>query len=93
MVYHINSALFVEEDEYGDIYYDIYNNNTSYGDSNGYGTVDNLIEFVKSASGNYTYVEGDMLTSVTDDFGNKLGYTFTVDSLTEDEATITFKVA
>ena len=87
IVYHINSTLYREEYE-GEIYYDVYNTNTDPSDE--YGTKDNLVEFVKSAEGNFTYVEGDSLPTVTDDLGNRLGYTFTVDSLTEDCATITF---
>ena len=87
LVYHINSALFAEDYD-GETYYDVYNNNTSA--SSQYGTMDNLIEFVLSSEGNYTYVEGDTLPSTTDDFGNALGYTFTIDSLTEESATITF---
>ena len=87
LVYHINSSLYCEEYD-GEIYYDIYNNNTHSSDQ--YGTEDNLIEFVLSGKGNYTYVEGDTLPQTTDDQGNKLGYTFVVDSLDENQATITF---
>lgn len=87
VVYHVNASLYVEE-HYGEIYYDIYNNNTDGSDY--YGTEDNLIEFIKSSEGNFTYVEGDSMPSVKDDQGNTLSYTFTVDSLTEDQATITF---
>ena len=39
---------------------------------------------------NYTYVEGDTLPTVTDDDGNVLSYTFVVDSISSDYATITF---
>ena len=87
VVYHINSSLYAEDYE-GETYYDVYNNNTSA--SSEYGTVDNLIEYVKSAEGNYTYAVGDSLPTVTDDNGNTLGYTFTVDALTADSATLTF---
>ena len=87
LVYHINSSLFVD-DSYDEIYYDVYNNNTSPSDE--YGTEDNLVEFVLTSNGHYTYVVGDSLPGVTDDSGNSLGYTFTVDALTEDSATITF---
>ena len=90
VVYHVNSALFVEE-EGGEIYYDIYNNNTSPSDD--YGTKDNLIEFVKTANDTYTYTVGDRLPAITDDFGDDLSYTFTVDSITDEGATITFKAA
>ncbi len=87
VVYHVNSSLYMEEYE-GEIYYDVYNNNTDPSDQ--YGTEDNLIEFVQSSNGTYTYVEGDTLPEVTDDAGEELKYTFTVVSLGEDEAVITF---
>ena len=87
VVYHINSSLYAEEYE-GETYYDVYNNNTSAKDE--YGTQDNLIEYVLSSEGNYTYVAGDSLPTVTDDSGNVLGYTFVVDALTQEYATITF---
>ena len=87
VVYHVNSTLYLEVYE-GEIYYDVYNNNTDSSDE--YGTEDNLIEFVKSAEGNFTYVEGDSLPIVTDDIGNKLVYSFTVESIDGSIATITF---
>ena len=89
IVYHVNASLYCEELE-GEVYYDVYNNNTAYTDEYGYGTYDNLIEFVKSAEDNFTYVEGDTLPSQTDDLGKTLGYTFTVNSIDEDKATLTF---
>ena len=52
--------------------------------------MNNLIEYVKNAKDEYTYVAGDTLPEITDDFGNALGYTFTVDEITETTATITF---
>ena len=90
VVYHVNASLYKEEIN-GEIYYDVYNNNTD--PSSEYGTKDNLIEYVKSAADTFTYAEGDTLPTVYDDDGNQLIYTFTVDSLTETEATITFSVA
>ena len=87
VVYHVNSSLYIDN-YYGEIYYDINNNNTSPSDE--YGTVNNLIEFVLTSNGHYTYVAGDRLPTVTDDSGKTLGYTFVVDSLTSDSATITF---
>jgi len=87
VVYHVNASLYREDYE-GEVYYDIYNNNTDASDS--YGTDDNLIEFVKSGDDNYTYVEGDSLPSVIDDNGDELGYTFTVDALGSTQATLTF---
>ncbi len=90
VVYHVNASLYSEVYE-GETYYDVYNNNTDPSDDNG--TEDNLIEFVKSNLDEYTYIEGSTLPTVTDDLGSELGYTFTVDSLTEDCATITFTAA
>ena len=84
LVYHVNASLVKE-----DGYYYIANSNSD--ESYDYGTKDNLIEFVTTSSGRYTFVAGDSLpTSVKDDKGNALAYTFTVDSITEDSATITF---
>ena len=88
VVYHVNASLYKEVYE-GETYYDVYNSNTDASDEN-YGTVDNLIEFVKSSAGNFTYVAGDTLPTVTDDNGAVLAYSFTVDSLTSEAATITF---
>ena len=87
VVYHVNASLCREEYE-GEVYYDVYNNNTSPSDE--YGSENNLIEFVKSANDTFTYIEGDRIPSVTDDLGISLSYTFVIDSLTEDSATITF---
>ena len=89
VVYHVNASLYREEDQ-GEIYYDVYNNNTDASDADGYGTDDNLIEYVLSAEGNFTYIAGDTLPATRDDSGNILGYTFVVDALTADSATITF---
>ena len=90
VVYHVNASLFIEEYD-GEIYYDVYNNNTDA--TSQYGTEDNLIEYVKSRADTYTYVEGDTLPSVTDDNGDILSYTFVVDEITSDYATITFSFA
>ena len=91
VVYHVNASLYAQS--YGDeTYYDVFFNNTDPSDQ--YGTEENLIEFVKHPDGEdmiYTYVEGDSLPSISDDAGNALGYTFTVDSLTQTSATLTFK--
>ena len=88
VVYHINASLYKEVYD-GTTYYDVYNNNTDVSDQ--YGTENNLIEFVKSSAGNFTYVAGDKLsTNVKDDSGESLGYTFTINSLTSTTATITF---
>ena len=88
VVYHVNASLYSEVYD-GETYYDVYNNNTDASDQ--YGTEDNLIEYVKSSAGNFTYVAGDSISAnTTDDQGNKIAYTFTVDSLTDTTATITF---
>ena len=87
VVYHVNASLYSEEFD-GEMYYDIYNNNTDSSDQ--YGTEDNLIEFIKSAEDTFTYVVGDTMPSVTDDNGEVLGYSFVIDALTSEYATITF---
>ena len=87
LVYHINASLY-EVNDNGEIYYSVYNNNTD--PSGEYGTEDNLVEFVFSEEGNYTYVAGESMPTTTDDNGNVLGYTFVIDSLTAEYATITF---
>ena len=87
VVYHVNASLYKDVYE-NETYYDVYNTNTDGSDA--HGTEDNLIEFVKSAEDNFTYIVGDTLPATKDDSGNALGYTFTVDSLTADTATITF---
>ena len=89
VVYHVNASLYKEIYD-GETYYDVYNNNTD--PSGQYGTDDNLIELVKSAADTYTFIEGDTLPTVTDDNGDKLGYTFVVDSIDGDSATLTFSV-
>lgn len=89
VVYHVNACLFAETYD-GEAYYYIYNTNTDPSDED-YGTENNLIEFVKSAAGHFTYTKGDKMPSgLKDDFGNALQYNFVVDSLTNDAATITF---
>ncbi len=87
VVYHVNASLYREEID-GEVYYDVYNSNTS--SSSDYGTEDNLIEYVKSSEDTYVYLAGYTMPEVTDDQGNKLSYTFTVDSITSDTATLTF---
>ena len=87
VVYHVNASLIGEEYD-GEIYYDIYANNTDPSDE--YGTVYNLIEYVKSAADTFTYIEGDTTPVITLDSGEELAFTFVVDSLTDDTATLTF---
>ncbi len=90
IVYHVNASLYKEEYD-GEVYYDVYNNNTDPSDS--YGTEDNLIEYVLSAEEHYTYVAGESLPETHLDNGEALIYTFTVDSIDADSATLTFSVA
>ena len=90
VVYHVNASLYTEEYD-GVVYYDVYNNNTDSSDQ--YGTENNLIEFVKSSADTYTYVAGDTLPTLTLDGGETLHYTFTVDSIEDGVATITFTKA
>ena len=87
LVYHVNASLYAEEYD-GQTYYDVYNSNTDA--SSEYGTADNLIELVQSGEGHDNFVAGDSLPTLTDDAGNALGYTFTVDAITTDGATLTF---
>lgn len=88
VVYHVNASLYKEVYD-GEAYYDIYNTNTDVSDS--YGTAENLIEFVKSPEDTFTYVVGDSLSNtIVNDLGNKIAYTFTVDSLENGVATLTF---
>ena len=86
LVYHINATLLVEYDERESPYI-VYNNNTSVGPGS---TRNNLIEFVISGDEDYIYTVGETLPTTTDDSGNELIYTFIVDALTEEYATITF---
>ena len=85
VVYHVDASLFYEEYD-GEIYYDVYNDNTDL--AGGHGTVNNLIE-LKAHGSEYVYTEGETMKATTDNTGAALGYTFTVIELNENEATIT----
>ena len=88
VVYHVNASLYSEEID-GEVYYDIYYNNTDASDS--YGTPENLIEFAYAPNGNIVHTQGTTSSKTTqDDSGNIISYYFTVDSITSDFATITF---
>ena len=87
MVYHVNSSLYPYVKD-GETLYNVYNNNTSL--ESLYGTVDYLIEYVLTEDGSFVYGKGDSLPDTYTDSGELLGYTFTVDSLTYTQATITF---
>ena len=89
VVYHINATLYVDT-EYGETYYDVYNNNTDASDPDGYGTENDLVELVKNGR-DYVFGVGDSLAANTKiDSGEKIAYTFTVTSLNSTTATITF---
>ena len=84
MVYHVNSAFYIQE---GKEYYDVYNTNNDI--LYEYGTENNLLETVFSPRGELGYIVGDTMPTVIDDYGNELIYTFTVDEITSEYATIT----
>jgi M6 family metalloprotease-like protein len=86
VVYHVNASLYLDEVN-GKQGYSVFNTNTDPSDE--FGTVYNLIEFVYTDYGAYTFIEGDTLPTVTDDNGDLLIYSFTVNSIDEDCATIT----
>ncbi len=87
VVYHVNSSLYPHTKD-GKTVYDVYNNNAS--PETSYGSVDNLIELVASAAGDYVFGIGESLPTVTDDLGEELACTFTVVSITDEAVTITF---
>ena len=87
VVYHVNASLYREVYD-GETFYDVYNNNTDASFEGG--TVNNLIEYVKTAGDTYTYIAGDTMSKVTTDNGDALIYNFVVDSINGDTATITF---
>ena len=86
LVYHVNSSLYRDVED-GEIFYDVYNNNTSQGSRTG--TVNNLIELVTVKDGDYVFNTGDTLPSVITDEGDELAFTFTVDSVRSDYVTLT----
>ena len=89
VVYHVNATL-VSEYYNGKIYYYFANSNTD--SSEEYGSVNNLIEFVSNGN-EYVYEVGDKLSStIKDDNNVKVPYTFTVDSIDETKATLTFNI-
>ncbi len=89
VVYLVNATLDGDT-EYGETYYDVYNNNTDASDPDGYGTENNLLELVQNGR-DYVFGVGDSLSANTKiDSGEKIAYTFTVTALTSSTATITF---
>lgn len=89
VMYHVNASLRVSGEYKGVTHYDIYNTNSDL--SHDYGTEFNLIELCKSSTNTYVHTVGSSSNSnLTDDNGNKISYRFTVDSLTDTSATLTF---
>ena len=88
VVYHVNSSLYPYTKD-GETLYNVYNNNTS-ADSM-YGTVNHLIEYVQTKDESFVFGKGDTLPSTYTDSGELLGYTFTIDSISKNNVTITFK--
>ena len=93
LVYHVNASLYFEE--YGDdCYYYLNNDNTS---SNDNAPDDNLLlEYVledKDYSLRIAYTNGSTMADQTDDTGELLGYTFTVNYLSSGGAKITITKA
>ena len=87
LVYHVNAAMYMQE---GKDLYDVYNKNTDV--THEYGTLNNLIDYVLNADGEHVYGVGDTMPTVIDDYGNELIYTFVIDEITSEYATITFTV-
>ena len=90
VVYHVNASLY-KEVEGTQTYYDVYYNNTDISDTY-YGTEENLIELVNNTTYGYTFGVGESLSStIKTDAGERIAYTFTVNALTEEGATVTFR--
>ena len=86
VVYHVNATLYTEVYDGTTLYLYCNSNDDASGE---YGTVNNLIEYVKSANDTFTFVEGDTMPTTYDDNGAVLQYNFVVDSIEGDTATIT----
>lgn len=90
VMYHVNASL-QQKTYYGETYYDVYNNNTTYISPSAYGTKNNLVEYVKYSSNQYVFKQGvTSSSSITNSYGEKIPYTFKVDSLSDSKATLTF---
>lgn len=93
VVYHVNASLYYEQ-YLNSSYYDVGNNNTTQAGSDGYGSANNLLELVTRKKDysrlNIIFTSGESLPTIFDDREEILHFTFTVDSITEDEAIITF---
>ena len=86
VVYHVNATLCTEVWDGTTLYLYCNSNDDVSGE---YGTVNNLIEYVKSANDTFTFVEGDTMPTTYDDNGAVLQYNFVIDSIEGDTATIT----
>lgn len=85
VMYHVDGSL-MEYNGYEEQYY-IYNTNASTGE---YYTGDYLIEFIYN-NDNYLFTQGEGINGeINDNFGNPLQFSFVVDSLNSEQATITF---
>lgn len=87
VVYHVNAQL-IDYTYAGERAIDVYttNNQDSY-----YNTGVNLIELVNVSGSGYTLGVGQTSNSnIVDDYGNKIGYTFKLNSMDGSKANITF---
>lgn len=88
VVYHVNASLYYEKASVKTYYY-LNNDNASFAEQ--YNSVKHLIELKRCKSPyGYSFTVGTTLPQLKDDLGNLLEYTFKVDSLSDDKATITF---
>ena len=88
LVFHVNASLKKFQSDDG-FYYDIYNSNSK-ASVEGRGSYYNLIEILNNGRVGYTFVEGYSNSKMVDDSGVEIGYSFVIDSITEEYATITF---
>ena len=87
LVYHVNATLNYEQYR-TETFYSLKNSNTPMGQEGG--SPDNLIELVGGGRNKCVLQEGDINYSVFDDNGELLYFSYTVVSIEDDEATITF---
>ena len=86
-VYHVNATLNCQQ--YRDeVFYSLINSNTPKGQEGG--SSDNLIELLGAGRNKCVLKEGDRNYSSFDDNGELLRFSYTVVSLSDDEAVITF---
>ncbi len=87
IAYHINAQL-VDYTYYNYDYIDIYTTNNQ---SSSYNTGVNLIELVKLSSSGYSLQVGETsYSTIKDDNDQKISYTFTLNSIKDGKANITF---